>query len=104
MRQWRHAAQDTVYVEVGRAELQAAKVPREGTMMVVYQDHGGKLWVRDAREFEDGRFVEMEPWHRPAPPDARMLNLPPGSKLTIGSNGCTVTLPGYVTVAEEPSG
>src|SRR6186997_2072660 len=94
-RQWRHTFRETTYVEVGRAELEASKPPRAGSSLVIYQDQGGRLWAREEMEFEDGSFVELDPWRPEVPPDAQIMTLPPGSKLTIGSNGCTVTLPGY---------
>lgn len=62
---WRHKKRDTLYVELGRAELQVSTYPgnvelSEGAVLVVYQGVDGKLWVRTEAEFNDGRFEEVE--------------------------------------------
>jgi hypothetical protein len=60
MKMWRHVKRGTLYLEVGRAELQAAADVIEGMTFVIYRDKDGKLWARQEDEFEDGRFV-LEP-------------------------------------------
>lgn len=64
---WRHKKRGTVYMEIGRAELQDAspRGPAEGDTLVIYQGDDGKLWAREVTEFEDGRFEPL-----PAPPAA----------------------------------
>ena len=57
---WRHKQRGSVYFEIGRGELQSAAAPSwEGATMVVYRGEDGKLWVREQREFDDGRFEEL---------------------------------------------
>jgi hypothetical protein len=56
---WRHKKRRTTYTEVGRAELQSSMPLDEGDIMVVYRGDDGKLWVRPADEFDDGRFEEV---------------------------------------------
>lgn len=59
---WRHLKRGTVYVELGRAELQMSQdMLVDGSSMVVYRGDDGKLWVRREEEFEDGRFEEVQP-------------------------------------------
>lgn len=59
---WRHLKRGTVYVEIGRAELQMSQdMLVDGSSMVVYRGDDGKLWVRREEEFEDGRFEEVQP-------------------------------------------
>lgn len=62
VRRWRHVKRGTVYTEIGRAELQVAKIaPDEGCTLVIYRGDDGKLWAREDSEFEDGRFEEVQP-------------------------------------------
>lgn len=57
-RRWRHVERGTEYAEVGRVTLQAATGPAaEGDTLVIYRGADGRLWAREAHEFEDGRFV-----------------------------------------------
>lgn len=59
-RRWRHKKRGTVYEEIGRAELQTSEdYVVEGDTVVVYRGEDGKLWAREALEFEDGRFEEI---------------------------------------------
>lgn len=58
---WKHKKRGTVYAELGRAELQIATLEVvEGSELVIYRGEDGKLWAREASEFEDGRFEKME--------------------------------------------
>jgi hypothetical protein len=59
-RRWRHKKHGTTYTEIARATLQSSiPYPREGDAMVVYRADDGSVWVREAQEFEDGRFEEI---------------------------------------------
>lgn len=62
VKRWRHKKRGSTYTEIGRATLQTANVMRLGDMleMTVYRsEDDGSLWVRSAREFEDGRFERL---------------------------------------------
>ena len=59
---WWHVKRGTTYEEVGRAELQKSGVSYtliEGDKLVIYRGQDGKLWARDAQEFDDGRFARL---------------------------------------------
>ena len=58
VRRWRHHTRGTVYLSLGVAELQSAAPIPEGTALMVYVGHDGKLWARPHDEFLDGRFQE----------------------------------------------
>lgn len=56
---YRHKKRGTIYVEIGRAKLQAADPGgfSDDFPMVVYRSEAdGSLWVRPEDEFDDGRF------------------------------------------------
>jgi hypothetical protein len=62
-RRWKHKKRGTSYTEIARGSLQSndpgglsANEP-----MVVYRGDDGKVWIRDATEFEDGRFEALPP-------------------------------------------
>lgn len=54
----RHVRRGTEYVEIGRGELQSSITLREGDEpLVVYRSvDDGRIWIRPASEFDDGRF------------------------------------------------
>lgn len=56
----RHLVRGTLYEVYGPANVQAAKLIREGDRVMVYRDASGEAWVRPVDEFNDGRF-EVEP-------------------------------------------
>lgn len=57
---WRHKKRNTFYTEVGRGFAQVSHHPIEDyTAVVIYRDADGVLWVRNAVEFDDGRFEEL---------------------------------------------
>lgn len=61
-RRYRHLKRGTTYTVLGDATLQISTFPPdEGDTLRVYRsDEDGKLWVRSATEFLDGRFEEIE--------------------------------------------
>jgi hypothetical protein len=59
---WRHLKRGTEYTEIGRGFAQCAWAPiEEMTAVVIYRGHDGSLWVRNAVEFDDGRFEAISP-------------------------------------------
>ncbi len=60
---WRHKKRGTTYVEIGRGKLTGGMAPiSEFEPVVIYRaDADGTLWVRDAAEFDDGRFEFIPP-------------------------------------------
>lgn len=60
---WRHVKRGSEYVVLARGELQSSAGPiPEGTRLITYQGtDDGRVWVRPVDEFEDGRFVPVEP-------------------------------------------
>jgi hypothetical protein len=59
---WRHKTRGTTYVEIGRATVQASTgTIDEDNIVVVYRSEDGRLWARERREFEDGRFEPVPP-------------------------------------------
>lgn len=54
----RHIMRGSQYIEIGRGFAQVSRHPiEEMTAVVVYRGiNGGSLWVRNAVEFDDGRF------------------------------------------------
>lgn len=60
-RRWRHKKRDTVYIELGRAELQTTHPVGEGEHLVMYIcPKTDKMYARPVTEFEDGRFEEVK--------------------------------------------
>jgi hypothetical protein len=55
-RRFRHVKRQTTYVEIGRGEVQSDSTITEGDILVIYVGTDGKLWLRPANEFDDGRF------------------------------------------------
>lgn len=56
----RHKKRGTTYTIVGNAELQLSFDDLcDGSEMIVYRGDDGKLWVRNANEFWDGRFERL---------------------------------------------
>lgn len=49
-----------LYRELHRGLLEADVTP-----VVIYEDRHGNVWVRPAREFDDGRFVKLGPENKP---------------------------------------
>lgn len=57
---WTHKKRGSVYVEFGRAQVQASTRPiQEGDVVVVYLGVDGDIYVRRDEEFEDGRFERV---------------------------------------------
>ena len=58
---WRHVIRGTTYrVLFEAAKAQSSIVILEDMTMVVYQgEDDGLVWVRPAKEFFDGRFVNL---------------------------------------------
>lgn len=60
----RHKKRGTSYMEVGRGFAQVSDHPiEEMTAVSIYRGADGLLWVRNAVEFDDGRFETL-----PSPP------------------------------------
>jgi hypothetical protein len=60
-RRVRHKKRGTTYCVLGYGELQSSTPIKEGAALVVYQcETDGRIWVRPAAEFEDGRFEIIE--------------------------------------------
>lgn len=61
MSEWivKHLKRGTEYKVLGYAELQSGFPVEEGQRLVVYCGDDGKMWVRPAQEFHDGRFVTL---------------------------------------------
>lgn len=57
-----HKKRRSTYLRIGEGSVQnSSGVPLvEGDEVTVYQDDRGRLWVRRATEFDDGRFGEVE--------------------------------------------
>lgn len=65
---WKHVARGSIVTEIGRGRAQVSRVPINEMSRVVVYEHDGNLWVRNALEFDDGRFVPVSPAASPAPP------------------------------------
>lgn len=60
MTTWRHKKRGTLYREIGRGFASIAEMPiQDHTAVVIYQGADGTFWVRNAVEFDDGRFEPM---------------------------------------------
>jgi hypothetical protein len=57
--QWRHIKRGSIVTEVGRGLAQVSVHPIEEMSAVVIYEHDGALWVRNAVEFDDGRFEKI---------------------------------------------
>jgi hypothetical protein len=59
---WKHVKRGTIYREVCRAgTLQASDPVKDGDVLVTYENVEGQVFHRRLEEFEDGRFVKVEP-------------------------------------------
>ncbi len=60
---WRHLKRGSVVTEIARGFAQVSEHPiEEMTAVVIYRhDADGLYWVRNAVEFDDGRFVPFSP-------------------------------------------
>jgi hypothetical protein len=62
MTMWRHKKRGTIYREIGRGFASIADMPiNDYTGVVIYQGTDGVMWVRNAVEFDDGRFEQIPP-------------------------------------------
>lgn len=64
---WRHKKRGSVVREIGRGFAQVSIHPIEEMTAVVIYEHDGVLWVRNAVEFDDGRFEPIAAAIRSAP-------------------------------------
>ncbi|WP_354453582.1 DUF1653 domain-containing protein [Methylobacterium sp. 1030] len=53
---YRHRKRGSTYRIVGEANLQTSAPVGDNERLVVYQGDDGRIWVRPANEFFDGRF------------------------------------------------
>lgn len=57
----RHKKRGTEYEVLGEADLQTERPISNYEVVVVYRDpSNGRLWVRPAAEFNDGRFEAVQ--------------------------------------------
>ncbi len=57
----RHKKRGSTYRVIGRGELQSSSPTEEGAMLVAYRcEADGRLWIRPANEFDDGRFETLD--------------------------------------------
>jgi chromosome segregation ATPase len=57
----RHKKRGSTYHVIGRGELQSVFPIEQGTPLVAYQGEAdGRVWIRPAVEFDDGRFEKIE--------------------------------------------
>jgi hypothetical protein len=56
LQRWCHVKSGGKYIEIARGQLEATLEP-----VVIYRAQGsaGRVWVRPAAEFDDGRFVQI---------------------------------------------
>lgn len=47
------------YEVIGTATMQCARTVPDETLMIVYQDKNGRMFVRAQYEFNDGRFTKV---------------------------------------------
>lgn len=65
----RHKNRGSTYSVIGRGELQTSHLIGERTKLVVYQcTTDGRLWIRPAVEFDDGRFETLDDAPAQEPP------------------------------------
>lgn len=58
----RHVKRGGEYEFIGQGKLQTDGSPlADDQFMIIYRGFDGKLWVRSAREFQDGRFEPLPP-------------------------------------------
>lgn len=58
---WKHKKRGTLYDVIGEATLQV-EGPYDMALCVIYRDKdSGRVWVRPATEFYDGRFERVSP-------------------------------------------
>lgn len=71
--QWRHKKRGSIYTEVARGPLQAStRQPAEDDTIVAYRGNDGRVFFREATEFDDGRFELVAPKHI----NAKALHMP----------------------------
>jgi len=56
---FRHRKRGTVYSVLGVGSLQTSQPLGDGASLVVYRGQDGRIWVRPAEEFADGRFERV---------------------------------------------
>lgn len=57
---WRHRERGSVYIEMGRGELQSSRPIVEGDRLTAYRGSDGQWWFRPCDEFDDGRFERLD--------------------------------------------
>lgn len=59
-RRYRHLKRGSTYTVVDDGELQTSRPLVEGDIIRAYRSEDGRLWLRPADEFLDGRFEEID--------------------------------------------
>jgi len=93
----RHKKRGSTYRVLGRGELQSSSPIEEGAMLVVYRcETDGRLWVRPAVEFDDGRFETLSD-----APAMQTQNSDEVRDAMAEAEKALVSIANYTTVAEE---
>lgn len=96
-----HVKRGSTYRVLGRAKVQTDVPLKDYDEVVIYQsEHDQSLWVRLVLEFEDGRFVNLEPTSDdiPAPPSAA-----PGERVVQALTNLLAAVDAYAETPPQSS-